>query len=260
MISPKPNHRLLPRRRQVDSSCPEVTRSCLVPDPKGRTLSAPNLGSRGCRLGITSQSIPSRMPTTTTRFMGCTQTAYSAPRAAKTICSALGWSRTPMTRTPTEPKLVADGIIYNYKIPSDPAPPPPGAPHSDQAPNMASGFGRIFGPSYYLSDHAGDGTNLAEAEGRGRGLCGPDINAEFYDDIAHLVPNYNPTSVRGAAGRPSSRCRREERARVGSRCCRPMGMTSRRAAKMLWRTRTGRTSRPRLARSGTRGSKRAPPG
>lgn len=90
---------------------------------------------------------------------------------------------------PTWSDLVVDGIVYNYIISNH---------HGDQAPNMTSGFDRTFGPSYYHFNRGDSDTSWAELRDEAEAFANPAWNAAFYDDIAHLVPNYVPTSGRGS--------------------------------------------------------------
>lgn len=89
---------------------------------------------------------------------------------------------------PTWSDLVVDGIVYNYIISNH---------HGDQAPNITNGFDRTFGPSYYHFNHADNGT-WEDLRNEAVAFATPEWNADFYDDIAHLVPNYVPTSGRGS--------------------------------------------------------------
>lgn len=90
---------------------------------------------------------------------------------------------------PTWSDLVVDGIVYNYIISNH---------HGDQAPNITNGFDRTFGPSYYHFNHADNGTTWRELREEALAFATPEWNAQFYDDIAPLVPNYVPTSSRGS--------------------------------------------------------------
>lgn len=90
---------------------------------------------------------------------------------------------------PTWSDLVVDGIVYNYIISNH---------HGDQAPNITNGFDRTFGPSYYHFNHAENGTTWQELRDEALEFATPEWNAQFYDDIADLVPNYVPTSSRGS--------------------------------------------------------------
>lgn len=90
---------------------------------------------------------------------------------------------------PTWSDLAVDGIVYNYITSNH---------HGDQAPNITNGFDRTFGPSYYHFNHADNGTTWQELRGEALALATPQWNAQFYDDIAYLVPNYVPTSRRGS--------------------------------------------------------------
>lgn len=90
---------------------------------------------------------------------------------------------------PTWSDLVVDGIVYNYIISNH---------HGDQAPNITNGFDRTFGPSYYHFNHADNGTTWQELRDEALAFATPTWNAQFYDDIADLVPNYVPTSSRGS--------------------------------------------------------------
>lgn len=90
---------------------------------------------------------------------------------------------------PTWSDLVVDGIVYNYIISNH---------HGNQAPNITDGFDRTFGPSYYYFNRGEAGTTWQELRNEALEFATPEWNADFYDDIAHLVPNYVPTSGRGS--------------------------------------------------------------
>lgn len=90
---------------------------------------------------------------------------------------------------PTWSDLVVDGIVYNYIVSNH---------HGNQAPNIVDGFDRTFGPSFYFFNKGEPGTEWQDLYNEALGLANPEWNAQFYDDIAHLVPNYVPTSGRGS--------------------------------------------------------------
>ncbi|KUI72069.1 Rhamnogalacturonate lyase B [Cytospora mali] len=90
---------------------------------------------------------------------------------------------------PTWSDLVVDGIVYNYIVSNH---------HGNQAPNITDGFDRTFGPSYFHFNRGEPGTTWQELRDDALAFASPEWNAQFYDDIAHLVPNYVPTSARGS--------------------------------------------------------------
>lgn len=90
---------------------------------------------------------------------------------------------------PTWSDLVVDGIVYNYIVSNH---------HGNQAPNITDGFDRTFGPSYYHFNKGAAGGSWEELRNEALAFANPSWNAQFYDDIAPLVPNYVPTSARGA--------------------------------------------------------------
>ncbi|ROW15586.1 hypothetical protein VPNG_02168 [Cytospora leucostoma] len=90
---------------------------------------------------------------------------------------------------PTWSDLVVDGIVYNYIVSNH---------HGNQAPNITDGFDRTFGPSYYHFNRGESGTTWQTLRNEALAFASPDWNSRFYDDIAHLVPNYVPTSGRGS--------------------------------------------------------------
>jgi rhamnogalacturonan endolyase len=90
---------------------------------------------------------------------------------------------------PTWSDLVVDGIVYNYIVSNH---------HGNQAPNITDGFDRTFGPSYYYFNRGEAGATWQELRNEALEFATPEWNANFYDDIAHLVPNYVPTSGRGS--------------------------------------------------------------
>lgn len=90
---------------------------------------------------------------------------------------------------PTWSDLVVDGILYNYIVSNH---------HGNQAPNITDGFDRTFGPSYYHFNRGEAGTMWQELRNEALAFASPEWNAYFYDDIAHLVPNYVPTWGRGS--------------------------------------------------------------
>ncbi|ROW02491.1 hypothetical protein VMCG_06068 [Cytospora schulzeri] len=90
---------------------------------------------------------------------------------------------------PTWSDLVVDGIVYNYIISNH---------HGNQAPNITDGFDRTFGPSYYHFNRGESGATWQELRNEALEFASPEWNAQFYDDIAHLVPNYVTTSDRGS--------------------------------------------------------------
>lgn len=89
---------------------------------------------------------------------------------------------------PTWSDLVVDGIVYNYIVSNH---------HGDQAPNITNGFDRTFGPSYYHFNRGEEGTDWRVLRDEAVAFANPSWNAGFYDSIAHLVPNYVPTTGRG---------------------------------------------------------------
>lgn len=90
---------------------------------------------------------------------------------------------------PTWSDLVVDGIVYNYILSNH---------HGNQAPNITNGLERTFGPFYYHFNHAENGTDWRELRDEAVQFADPGWNAQFYDAIAAIVPNYVPTSGRGS--------------------------------------------------------------
>jgi rhamnogalacturonan endolyase len=90
---------------------------------------------------------------------------------------------------PTHSDLVVDGIVYNYMVSNH---------HGDGTPNITDGFDRTFGPQYFHFNKGARGTPLDELRRDAEKYAKADWNAAFYDSIAEHVPNYVPTSGRGA--------------------------------------------------------------
>ncbi|KAH7040580.1 rhamnogalacturonate lyase [Microdochium trichocladiopsis] len=88
---------------------------------------------------------------------------------------------------PLHSDLVVDGIVYNYLVSGH---------HGAPVPNITHGFDRTWGPQYYHFNKGAPGTTLAELRADAVQYARPEWNAEFYDSIAHYVPNYAPTSKR----------------------------------------------------------------
>ncbi|KAH6677911.1 rhamnogalacturonan lyase [Plectosphaerella plurivora] len=83
--------------------------------------------------------------------------------------------------------LTVDGIVYNYIASNH---------HGNQTPNITTGFDRTFGPSYYHFNKGPAGTTIQELHDDATQYADPEWNAEFYDSIAELVPNYVTTGKR----------------------------------------------------------------
>lgn len=83
--------------------------------------------------------------------------------------------------------LTTDGIVYNYIASNH---------HGNQTPNITHGFDRTFGPYYYHFNKGAADTHIEELHADAAQYADPEWNAEFYDSIAHLVPNYVTTSSR----------------------------------------------------------------
>ncbi|KAI1244319.1 hypothetical protein MGN70_014190 [Eutypa lata] len=90
---------------------------------------------------------------------------------------------------PLHSDLVVDGIVYDYMVSNH---------HGDQTPNITNGFDRTFGPRYFHFNHFPAGTDLLTLQADAAQYADPEWNADFYDAIAEHVPNYVPTSARGA--------------------------------------------------------------
>ncbi|KAG9659379.1 rhamnogalacturonate lyase, partial [Aureobasidium melanogenum] len=88
---------------------------------------------------------------------------------------------------PTHSDLTVDGIVYNYISSNH---------HGDNVPNITTGFDRTFGPQYFHFNKGSNTTTLAELRAEAEKLASPIWNTAFYDSIAHLVPNYVPSTQR----------------------------------------------------------------
>lgn len=105
---------------------------------------------------------------------------------------------------PTHSDLTVDGIVYNYIckfeslskllyrltlfVASN--------HHGDNVPNITTGFDRTFGPQYFHFNKGSNTTTLAELRAEAEQFASPTWNTAFYDSIAHLVPNYIPSTQR----------------------------------------------------------------
>ncbi|KAK8050849.1 Rhamnogalacturonate lyase B [Apiospora rasikravindrae] len=90
---------------------------------------------------------------------------------------------------PIHSDLVVDGILYNYMVSNH---------HGDGTPNITHGFDRTFGPQYFHFNKGPAGASIRGLLDDALQYATPEWNAEFYDDIAHHVPNYVPSSGRGS--------------------------------------------------------------
>ncbi|KAF1929942.1 polysaccharide lyase family 4 protein [Didymella exigua CBS 183.55] len=90
---------------------------------------------------------------------------------------------------PTHSDLVVDGIIYNYMVSNH---------HGAGTPNITDGFDRTFGPQYYHFNKGPAGASWQSLRDEAVRYASPSWNAHFYDTIAEHIPNYVPTSRRGA--------------------------------------------------------------
>ncbi|KAK2008499.1 rhamnogalacturonate lyase [Colletotrichum eremochloae] len=88
---------------------------------------------------------------------------------------------------PLHSDLTVDGIVYNYISSNH---------HGDQTPNITNGFDRTFGPQYYHFNKGPAGTSILDLHADAAKLADPEWNADFYDDIAHLVSGYVPSVKR----------------------------------------------------------------
>jgi rhamnogalacturonan endolyase len=68
--------------------------------------------------------------------------------------------------------------------------------HGDNVPNITTGFDRTFGPQYFHFNKGTNTTTLAELRAEAEQFASPTWNTAFYDSIAHLVPNYIPSTQR----------------------------------------------------------------
>ncbi|KAH8894154.1 polysaccharide lyase family 4 protein [Thozetella sp. PMI_491] len=90
---------------------------------------------------------------------------------------------------PTHSDLVVDGIVYNYIVSNH---------HGDGTPNITHGMDRTFGPQYFHFNKGAAGGDWTALRNEALAFASPEWNADFYDSIAEHVPNYVPTSGRGA--------------------------------------------------------------
>lgn len=88
---------------------------------------------------------------------------------------------------PTHSDLTVDGILYNYISSNH---------HGDQTPNITHGFDRTFGPTFFYFNKFPQGTDILDVHADAAQFADPEWNADFYDSIAHHVPNYVPSSGR----------------------------------------------------------------
>ncbi|THV84109.1 rhamnogalacturonate lyase, partial [Aureobasidium pullulans] len=88
---------------------------------------------------------------------------------------------------PTHSDLTVDGIVYNYISSNH---------HGDNVPNITTGFDRTFGPQYFHFNKGSNTTTLGELRAEAEQFASPTWNTAFYDSIAHLVPNYIPSTKR----------------------------------------------------------------
>ncbi|KAJ0161202.1 putative rhamnogalacturonate lyase C [Colletotrichum tanaceti] len=99
---------------------------------------------------------------------------------------------------PLHSDLVVDGIVYNYMVSGH---------HGAPMPNITHGFDRTFGPQFYYFNKGPPGASVADLRADAARHADPEWNADFYDSIAHHVPNYVPsarrTSFEGTVRLPS---------------------------------------------------------
>ncbi|KAH7110011.1 hypothetical protein B0J13DRAFT_662488 [Dactylonectria estremocensis] len=68
--------------------------------------------------------------------------------------------------------------------------------HGAPMPNITYGFDRTWGPQFYYFNKGDKDTTLAELRADAAQYASPEWNVDFYDSIAHHVPNYAPSSKR----------------------------------------------------------------
>lgn len=86
---------------------------------------------------------------------------------------------------PLRSDLVVDTNIYNYYLSNH---------RGASTLNITSGFDRIFGPSFVYFNRDGDLQTLyKDAKSKGD----RQFSADFYDEVANLIPGYTPSSGRG---------------------------------------------------------------
>lgn len=90
---------------------------------------------------------------------------------------------------PIHSDLAVDGIVYNYIVSNH---------HGDGTPNITNGMDRTFGPQYYHFNKGQVGGNWSLLRDEALQYASTEWNADFYDSIAEIVPNYVPTSQRGS--------------------------------------------------------------
>jgi rhamnogalacturonan endolyase len=90
---------------------------------------------------------------------------------------------------PANRTCIQDGIVYNYISSNH---------HGNQVPDITNGFDRTFGPSYFYLNKGPAGTSLEALRSDAAKYANPSFAASFYDDIAHEIPGYIPTSGRGS--------------------------------------------------------------
>ncbi|KAL2679216.1 hypothetical protein Neosp_009983 [[Neocosmospora] mangrovei] len=88
---------------------------------------------------------------------------------------------------PLHSDLVVDGIVYNYMVSGH---------HGAPMPNITHGFDRTWGPQFYYFNKGDKDTTLAELRADAAQYASSEWNVDFYDSIAHHVPNYAPSSKR----------------------------------------------------------------
>ncbi|KAH7118540.1 family 4 polysaccharide lyase [Dactylonectria estremocensis] len=88
---------------------------------------------------------------------------------------------------PLHSDLVVDGIVYNYMVSGH---------HGAPMPNITHGFDRTWGPQFYYFNKGTPSTTLSELRADAAQYADPEWNAEFYNSIAHHVPNFAPASSR----------------------------------------------------------------
>ncbi|KAK6215378.1 rhamnogalacturonate lyase C [Colletotrichum tabaci] len=88
---------------------------------------------------------------------------------------------------PLHSDLVVDGIVYNYMVSGH---------HGAPMPNITHGFDRTFGPQFYYFNKGAPGASVGELRADAARHADPEWNADFYDSIAHHVPNYVPSTRR----------------------------------------------------------------
>ncbi|OLN87140.1 putative rhamnogalacturonate lyase C 6 [Colletotrichum chlorophyti] len=88
---------------------------------------------------------------------------------------------------PLHSDLVVDGIVYNYMVSGH---------HGAPMPNITHGFDRTWGPQFYYFNKGAPKATISELRADAVRHADPEWNAEFYDSIAHHVPNFVPSTRR----------------------------------------------------------------